>query len=341
VTLVGACSSSDTAAEKPSSTLFIAAATSDPTTSATDTTSSPASSSRGVPITASSTVVATTEPTSDADDGENPEPADAPDQRPLPRSAEELADALNESELALRAPDIDQATAAPWGRRQQALYRVLAFNLDWEDTTMAAIDPDVADAVANNWQARKALVALVNTEELTHTLPAWRIGPPPPADELLGYYLEAEEASGVPWEVVAAINLVETRMGRIKGVSTAGAVGPMQFLPTTWAECCSGDATDPRDAIIGAGSYLRQRGATKNLNRAIFGYNNSDYYVTAVTSYAAVLEADPDAYYGYHAWQVYYLSAEGLVVIPEGYEQLEPIDAATWLTHNPDARFDS
>ena len=143
----------------------------------------------------------------------------------------------------------------------------------------------------------------------------------------------------MPWSILASINLIETRMGRIQGVSTAGAVGPMQFLPTTWAECCDGDPSNPRDAINGAGRYLVQRGAERDLNRAIFGYNNSDYYVTAVTSFAAVLDEEPDLYYAYHAWQVYFLSTEGVFVLPEGYEQPESIAATEWLAQHPETLF--
>ena len=64
---------------------------------------------------------------------------------------------------------------------------------------------------------------------------------------LLGHYAEAEQLTGIPWYWLAAIHLQETRMGRIEGVSTAGAVGPMQFLPTTWARCCVGDPTSTRE----------------------------------------------------------------------------------------------
>ena len=62
-----------------------------------------------------------------------------------------------------------------------------------------------------------------------------------------------------------AINLAETRMGRIVGVSSAGAVGPMQFLPATWESCCVGDPTDAHDAILGAATYLAANDARKSL----------------------------------------------------------------------------
>ena len=247
--------------------------------------------------------------------------AEAPDEQPLPTTAIELIAAIDEAELALRQPGLDQATAAPWGRRQQALYRVWGFNPGWADDVLAGVDPSIAGAVTRNWTARQELEILVRSHSVSDSLPAWTIEPPAPADELLGYYQEAEAATGVPWSILASINLIETRMGRIRGISTAGAVGPMQFLPTTWAECCDGDPTDPRDAINGAGRYLVQRGGDDDLDRAIFGYNNSDHYVAAVTSIAAVLDAEPQLYYGYHAWEVYFLTTEGVIVLAEGYRQ--------------------
>ena len=57
----------------------------------------------------------------------------------------------------------------------------------------------------------------------------------PPAAELLADYNAAAQATGVGWQYLAAVHLVETRMGRIRGTSAAGAEGPMQFLPSTFA----------------------------------------------------------------------------------------------------------
>ena len=111
----------------------------------------------------------------------------------------------------------------------------------------------------------------------------------------------------MPWEYLAAIHLVETRMGRIKGDSIAGAQGPMQFIPTTWAIYGrGGDITSNRDAIHAAARYLRATGAPADMARALRAYNNSARYVRAVTAYAQQIQADERAYLGYHAWQVYY-----------------------------------
>ncbi|MEM7338383.1 MAG: lytic transglycosylase domain-containing protein [Actinomycetota bacterium] len=256
-----------------------------------------------------------------------------------PTSAAELADALSAAELAVRDTDLDPEQRAAWGRRQQWLYRILAVRPEAEvDTVLGAVDPEIATAVATNWQARVELNVLLLQHGIPDYLPAWRIVEPAPADELLAYYQDAGAATGVPWEVLAAINLVETRMGRIRGISTAGAVGPMQFLPTTWAECCEGDPTQDRDAIRGAAEYLIDRGAATDLDRAIWGYNNSDRYVAAVQAYASVLAENPEAYSGYHAWEVYYRSSAGLLRLPVGYEELESVDATQWWADNPEHR---
>lgn len=298
----------------PSTTLVDQVATKDPSPATT-----PATTSRVAPPTTTVTV---------------------PDERPAPSSAIELAPALSEAELAIRRTDIGPETLASWARHQQRLYRVLSANRSWADEVLSAVDPSVADAVAGNWQARLSLDALLDTSRLSDTLPAWRIEAPTPAEELLGYYRSAADETGVPWEILAAINLIETRMGRINGLSTAGALGPMQFLPSTWEGCCAGDPTNDRDAIVGAATYLVDRGAATDLDRALFGYNNSEHYVMAVRSYAAVMATDPAAYYGFHGWEVYFLSTEGLVRLPIGYEEPESVDAARWLAANPDALID-
>jgi hypothetical protein len=255
----------------------------------------------------------------------------------LPTDAETLAQALVEAERAVRDQSLPKPLLSQWGQRQQALYRRLSFHPDWFEPVLGSVSDDVAEAVALNWEARENLIALLATEKRHDTMPAWRVEEPPPAAELLSYYQEAEELTGISWEYVAAINLVETRMGRIQGVSTAGAIGPMQFLPTTWAECCVGDPTNPRDAVIGAATYLTVRGGPDNMSKAIWGYNNSDYYVNAVTAYAEVMMADERAYYGYHGWEIYFLTTEGLVAIPVGYEQKVEIPVVDWLQDHPEA----
>ncbi len=147
-------------------------------------------------------------------------------------------------------------------------------------------------------------------------MPRWRIVPPEPAAVLLAHYKGAAEATGVPWPYLAAIHLVETRMGRIQGDSIAGAQGPMQFIPSTWAIYGQGgDIRSTRDSIHAAARLLRANGAPANMARALYSYNPSNRYVRAITAYAEQMRADERAYLGYHGWQVFY----GPHLLPEGW----------------------
>ena len=168
-------------------------------------------------------------------------------------------------------------------------------------------------------------------------MPAWRIIPPEPADDLLRYYREASAATGIPWEVLAAINLVETGMGRIDGVSVADARGPMQFLPTTWAQpgIGKGDIRDPEDAIHAAARDLVRRGGLRDIRRGLWGYNNSRHYVRAVLLYAELLRLDPRAFTGLYHWEIHYASSEGDLWLPVGYNQGRPLPVATYLERFP------
>ena len=131
-------------------------------------------------------------------------------------------------------------------------------------------------------------IQLLNGEvDPARPLPRWRIVAPEPPAVLLAHYKEAGAANGVPWQYLAAIHLVETRMGRIRGDSVAGARGPMQFIPSTWEIYGQGgDIESTADAIPAAARLLADRGAPGNMARALHAYNNSDRYVRAITLYA-------------------------------------------------------
>jgi murein DD-endopeptidase MepM/ murein hydrolase activator NlpD len=117
---------------------------------------------------------------------------------------------------------------------------------------------------------------------------------------LLSLYQAAGVEYGVRWEVLAAINEMETDYGRNLNVSSAGAVGWMQFLPSTWKQYgvdANGDGRkdpyNPLDAIFSAARYLRAAGAEKDLRRAIFAYNHADWYVDAVLMRARLIGGLP------------------------------------------------
>ena len=123
----------------------------------------------------------------------------------------------------------------------------------------------------------------------------------------------------MPWPYLAAVHFVETRMGRIRGESSAGAQGPMQFLPKTWAAYGEGDINSNKDSIRTAARYLKRNGAPADMRNALWNYNHSYLYVDAVTIYAEQMRENERAYFGYYHWQVYYRTTNGDVLLPEGY----------------------
>ncbi len=117
---------------------------------------------------------------------------------------------------------------------------------------------------------------------------------------LLPIYEAAANDYDVPWEVLAAINEVETDYGRNLSISSAGAIGWMQFLPSTWAKYGfdaddrgTPNPYDPIDAIFAAARYLHAAGAEQSLAGAIFAYNHASWYVNSVLLRATLLRVMP------------------------------------------------
>jgi len=233
-----------------------------------------------------------------------------------------LAEQITVAERAIRAPSPAAPELAYFGHLQQVAYRALADRPEWDAAVSTALPEDLRPVMAANVAAGREL-SRPHTRPQTK-LPAWRIVDPLPAAELRALYEKGEATFGVPWEYLAAVNLTETRMGRIRGTSSAGAQGPMQFIPSTWARYGEGDINDPHDAIMAAARYLAANGGgSGNLANALFRYNPAQWYVNAVTAYAEQMVADERAYLGYHTWQVYYATSLGDVLLPVGYEATE------------------
>ncbi len=127
---------------------------------------------------------------------------------------------------------------------------------------------------------------------------------PPAASEQLAYpqllsiWQQAGSTYGIPWQVLASINKVESNFGRNMGPSSAGAVGWMQFMPSTWLRWgtdANGDGVadpwNPADAIYSAARYLAAAGGGADLHRAVFAYNHADWYVNEVLGLANVYGA--------------------------------------------------
>jgi transglycosylase-like protein with SLT domain len=108
----------------------------------------------------------------------------------------------------------------------------------------------------------------------------------------------ARYCPGLPWTVLAAIGQIESADGTNVGPSSAGALGPMQFLPSTWAiwgidgfgQTGPPDVLNPYDAVPSAARLLCADGAARGgaaLSAAIFDYNHADWYVREVLQLAA------------------------------------------------------
>jgi hypothetical protein len=243
-------------------------------------------------------------------------------------TARRLAAELTWAETAIRDPATPPSALPALGRAQQRAYRAL--------TRRPRLLPEVlrlAPAALRPTVKANALAGaeLHKLSRPASRLPRWRVVAPAPAAALLAGYRAAGAKLAVPWQYLAAIHLVETRMGRIRGTSTAGARGPMQFLPATWRRYGGGGNIDATgDAVLAAARLLRANGAPRDMATALYAYNPSRRYVRAVTAYAEQLRANPRAFLGYYHWQVYY----GDTLLPEGYPAARAIPLLP--SHDPD-----
>jgi hypothetical protein len=327
VTTVGvlatSCSGSDGAAPVTPTSPPSAPTTSAATTTAATTTTS---------TTTSTTTTTTTTGSPSAGLGEPPARLDTD------LDTAQFAERLSSSHATMIDTTASTGDRERAGIDHQLVLRELADRPELDEEVLAALDPAARPAVERVVRARQFLQARSATrppQPPPDELPAWTIVEPEPIETLLTHYAEAEQLTGVGWYWLAAIHLQETRMGRIQGVSSADAVGPMQFLPETWARCCSGDPTVTRDAIIGAATYLAQSGAPDDMAAALYEYNPNDGYVAVVTAYAESLRDEPELYAGYHAFQVFFGSSAGTVRLPVGYSRAAPIDATEYLESHP------
>jgi murein DD-endopeptidase MepM/ murein hydrolase activator NlpD len=117
-------------------------------------------------------------------------------------------------------------------------------------------------------------------------------------EQLVDLWQRAGGTYGVPWEILAAINRVESNFGRNMGPSSAGAIGWMQFMPSTWMRWgtdADGDGVadpwDPEDAVFSAARYLAAAGAHDDLSRAIFAYNHAQWYVDEILNLAGEFDS--------------------------------------------------
>jgi murein DD-endopeptidase MepM/ murein hydrolase activator NlpD len=116
---------------------------------------------------------------------------------------------------------------------------------------------------------------------------------------LLALWQRAGAAYDVPWQVLGAINKIESNFGRNMGPSSAGAIGWMQFMPDTWYRWgvdADGDGVadpwNPSDAVFSAARYLAAAGGASDISRAVYAYNHAEWYVNEVLGLANLYSAD-------------------------------------------------
>jgi membrane-bound lytic murein transglycosylase B len=147
-------------------------------------------------------------------------------------------------------------------------------------------------------------------------LSAFRVGAAAAASRLRAYYADAQRRSGIAWQLLAAINYVESDFGRLREASVAGAQGPMQFMPSTWAAYGRGSIHDPHAAVLAAARFLAAAGGVRDERAALYRYNPSPAYVEAVERYADRIRRDPRAFLVFYARPL-------IVRTPEGYRRIE------------------
>jgi Transglycosylase SLT domain len=244
-----------------------------------------------------------------------PTPSPRPSSRPIAHNPARLADEIVSTEARL-FDAIDgwlaggtRAGLPQIALRQQKIYRLLVRRPALARKVIATLDGRTAVRVKEHVAVAADLRAGVTP---VRAPVRFRTTKPAAPRRLRRYFEEAESKFGVRWEVLAAINFVESRFGRIVGPSSAGALGPMQFLPATWDRYgAGGDIFDPRDSIIAAARFLRANGAKSDLRAALLAYNNSDAYADAVLTYADDMRSDERNYYAYYFWQVFVITKRG------------------------------
>jgi hypothetical protein len=238
----------------------------------------------------------------------------------VPADAATMASALASTEGTIHDAATPLASVPGIGATEQRLVATVASHPDWVGPVLAALPAPLRAGVSSAITGDRELSSIPGPTPTA--IPSWTIVAPLPADQLLADYQKTQAATGVAWTILAAINLVETRMGRIVVPASAIAQGPMQFLAGTWAAYGGGgDIHDPGDAIAAAGRLLQANGAARDLTTALHHYNTSPHYARGVQAFAAAMAADIRAFYAFYGWRVYVNTTVGTFLLPERFSQ--------------------
>lgn len=230
---------------------------------------------------------------------------------PIPHEPAALVAKLRQTTRALDAAidRWDKTVPPPRDVTLLALYQQRVIRL------LARDQPLARRVVARYPAAADDAAALEELFRLTPPAPneQLRTGPAEPPRRLLRWYREAQRRFGVRWQLLAAVNFVESAFDKLRNNSVAGAQGPMQFIPATWAAYgLGGNVRNVHDAILGAANYLAANGAGRSREaRALYHYNPSQLYVDAVRRYARRIATDRHAFYRYYSWQVFVRTPAG------------------------------
>jgi len=195
------------------------------------------------------------------------------------------------------------------GLEQQVTMRRLARHPEFADKVIPLLEGRLRFQATSNVKAAQGLLKL--TTPVKPPIPDYPITRAELPHKLKKYYDIAEERFDVPWYILASVNFIETKFGRFQGPSSAGAEGPMQFLPATWDAYGRGDVHEPYNAIMGAARYLKASGAPDRMRDALYAYNHSDAYVTAILAYAREMKRSDLNLYDYYFWQVFIRTTKG------------------------------
>jgi soluble lytic murein transglycosylase-like protein len=210
----------------------------------------------------------------------------------------------------VRALHADERAFAASGDPRYARHRQALLRAVGRSPRLAAAVVRLAPGARDDVLARRDLERLASGSPPLRA--PIRVGRTAAPSRLLRWYREGERRFGVRWQLLAAVNLVESAFGKVRNTSTAGAQGPMQFLPATWrAYGLGGDVHDPHDAILGAANYLAANGAARDERRALYHYNHSSLYVDAVLHYAHRITHVRYAFAEYYTWAVYIRTPTG------------------------------
>jgi hypothetical protein len=194
----------------------------------------------------------------------------------------------------LGLPDVD-AVVGPKLSRELGLERQIGVLFSAPGVSMARLDAMVRGVLGH----QASLVSLTETQAVQQQMlvPNGR-GTTGRPDNYLTLFQDSARmyCPGMSWTVLAAIGQIESGDGQNNGPSSAGALGPMQFMPGTWrlwgmdafGQTGPPDIMNPYDAVSSAAAYLCAAGAGSQatLPRAIFSYNHAQWYVSEVLALA-------------------------------------------------------